>query len=70
MQDGGSTERPALSLGSVEAHLYEIIQVCIKIYIFPPATWGPIPVIPVLAGSGVGGTDKRVMSSKSSLASQ
>ncbi|XP_041502722.1 C2 calcium-dependent domain-containing protein 6-like [Microtus oregoni] len=26
MQDGGSTERPALSLGSVEAHLYEIIQ--------------------------------------------
>ncbi|XP_038171486.1 C2 calcium-dependent domain-containing protein 6 [Arvicola amphibius] len=26
MQDGGSTERPPLSLGSVEAHLYEIIQ--------------------------------------------
>ncbi|XP_026644633.1 C2 calcium-dependent domain-containing protein 6 [Microtus ochrogaster] len=26
MQDGGSTERPALSLGGVEAHLYEIIQ--------------------------------------------
>ncbi|XP_075812452.1 cation channel sperm-associated targeting subunit tau-like [Microtus pennsylvanicus] len=26
MQDGGSARRPALSLGSVEAHLYEIIQ--------------------------------------------
>lgn len=40
MQDGGSTERPALFLGSVETHLYEIIQVCIKIYIFSPSYMG------------------------------
>ena len=40
MQDGGSLERPALSLGSVDAHLYEIIQVCTTISLFSPQLHG------------------------------
>lgn len=35
MQDAGNIEKPPLSLGSVESHLYEVIQVCIKYPFYP-----------------------------------
>lgn len=52
MQDGGSPERPALSLGSADAHLYEIIQVCIKISLFPPSYMGTHTCNPSTWGGG------------------